>query len=364
MIRKGASGRADRGRSPPQRAWHPCPVSTEALRRRILIALAALLLVLGGGTLGYWMIGLSPLDALYQTVTTVTTVGFRELFPGTTAAKVFTIVLLLTGVGTVLYAFSVVLEAVIEGDLKDLWGRRRMERKIGDLAGHVILCGWGRVGRAIANHLAAGGEDFVVIDEDPARVEGLDQLHLVGDATDDSVLERAGIRRARALVAATSADTTNVYLTLTGRALRPDLFIVARARITESEEKLRRAGADRVVNPQAIGGSRIAALLLSPNVAEFLDVVTHHGDVEFRVAEVPVPGNSPLAGRSLRDAHVRDRTGALVLALRDTAGTFTTNPSPETLVSADDILIAIGTGTQLDALARLAGNHQGEMTPT
>lgn len=322
------------------------------------------MIVLGGGTLGYWVIGLSPLDALYQTVTTVTTVGFRELYPQTTSAKVFTILLVLTGVGTVLYAFSAVLEAVIEGDLMDLWGRRRMERKIGDLQDHVILCGWGRVGRAIAAHLTAGGEGFVVVDEDATRVEGIEPLHLVGDATDDSVLERAGIRRARALVAATSADTTNVYLTLSGRALRPDLFIVARARITESEEKLRRAGADRVVNPQAIGGARMAALLLSPNVAEFLDVVTHHGDVEFRVAEVRVPGRSPLAGRSLRDAHVRDRTGALVLALRDTAGSFTTNPSPETLVAPDDILIAIGTGSQLDALAALAGDHQGEMTTT
>ena len=339
-------------------------MTTGALRRRILLALGALMVVLAGGTLGYWLIGLAPLDALYQTVTTVTTVGFRELFPRTAGAKVFTIVLVLTGVGTVLYAFTVVLEAVIEGDLMDLWGRRRMERKIGDLHDHVILCGWGRVGRAIASHLTAGGGDFVVVDEDPARVEGIEPLHLVGDATDDSILERAGIRRARALVAATSADTTNVYLTLSGRALRPDLFIVARARITESEEKLRRAGADRVVNPQAIGGARMAALLLAPNVAEFLDVITHHGDVEFRVAEVRVPGHSPLAGRSLRDAHVRDRTGALVLALRDTSGTFTTNPSPEALVSPDDILIAIGTGSQLDALAALAGDHQGEMTAT
>ena len=339
-------------------------MKTEALRRRILIALGALLLVLGGGTLGYWVIGLSPLDSLYQTVTTITTVGFREIFPLTTAAKIFTIVLVLTGVGTALYAFSAVLEAVIEGDLMDLWGRRRMERKIADLHDHVILCGWGRVGRAIASRLVAGGEDFVVVDEDPTRVEGIDPLHLVGDATDDSILERAGIRRARALVAATSTDTTNVYLTLSGRALRPELFIVARARIADSEEKLRRAGADRVVNPQAIGGARMAALLLSPNVAEFLDVITHHGDVEFRVAEVRVPADSPLAGRSLRDAHVRDRTGALVLALRDTAGAFTTNPSPEALVSPDDILIAIGTGTQLDALAALAGDHQGEMTAT
>jgi voltage-gated potassium channel len=329
------------------------------LRRRIATALLALAVVLGGGTLGYSVIGLSPLDALYQTVTTVSTVGFRELFPQSTSGKVFTIALILTGVGTVLYAFGVVLETVIEGDLFDVWGRRRMDRRINELKNHVIVCGYGRVGRAVAANLAAAGEEFVIVDQDAERLGEANYLTLAGDATDDDVLRRAGIERARALVAATSTDTTNVYLTLSGRALRPDLFIVGRARISDSESKLVRAGADRVINPQAIGGARIAALLMQPYVAEFLDVVTYEEQVEFRLAEVPVGRASPLADRSLRDARLRERTGALVLALRGAHGQFTTNPGPETVVSGGDVLIVIGTSIQIEALVHLAAQPDG-----
>lgn len=334
-------------------------VRTPLLRRRIAIALLALVVVLGGGTLGYTVIGLSPLNALYQTVTTVSTVGFRELFPQTASAKVFTIVLILTGVGTVLYAFGVVLEAVIEGDLFDVWGRRRMERTINELKNHVVVCGYGRVGRAVAANLAAAGESFVIVDQDGERFAGVDHLTVIGDATDDEVLRRAGIERARALVAATSTDTTNVYLTLSGRALKPDLFIVGRARIADSESKLLRAGADRVINPQAIGGTRIAALLMQPHVAEFLDVVTHEEQVEFRLAEVPVLDLCPLANHSLRETRLRERTGALVLALRDASGEFTTNPGPDTVVSGGDVLIVIGTSNQIEDLVALAAQTDG-----
>jgi voltage-gated potassium channel len=330
-------------------------VRAQRLRRRVWIALAALAAVLGGGTLGYTVIGLSPLDALYQTVTTVSTVGFRELFPMRTSAKVFTILLILGGVGTVLYSFGVVLEAVIEGDLLDLWGRRRMERKIEDLRDHVVVCGFGRIGKAVAANLASAGQEFVVVDADPEKLAGADCLTLVGDATDDDVLRRAGIERARALVAATSTDTTNVYLALSGRALRPELFIVGRARTVDSEPKILRAGADRVINPQAIGGARIAALIMQPHVAEFLDVVSHEGGLEYRLAEVPVCNGGALAGRSLREARIRERSGALVLALRRPGGEFTTNPRPDIEMCGGDVLIVIGTASQVEDLVQMAG---------
>ncbi|MHB1486260.1 MAG: potassium channel family protein [Acidimicrobiales bacterium] len=322
--------------------------------RRVRMGLGALVCVLGIGTLGYWLLGLSPLDALYQTVTTVSTVGFRELYRLTPASKVFTIVLILVGVGTVLYAFSELLEAIIEGQLADLLGRRRMDRHINELADHVILCGWGRIGQVLAHHLAAAGEQLVVVDLDPARLADVELPNLVGDATEDAVLHKAGITRARALAAVTSSDATNVYLTLSGRSLRPDIFILARARLADSEPKLLRAGADRVVNPQAIGGARAAAFLLQPHVAEFIDVVTHGLDVEFKLAEIQVPSDSALANRTLRDARIRDNTGALILAVRKDDGRFVTNPSAESIVSPGEILIAIGTGDQLDALSRLA----------
>jgi voltage-gated potassium channel len=206
--------------------------------RRVRLALLAVVLVLATGTVGFSLIfGVGILQALYDTANVVTTIGFREQ-PRSTGAKVFSIVLILVGVGTVLYAFSVVLEAIIEGHLRDLFGRRRMERRIGAMHDHVIVCGWGRVGRAIADHLGQS-QELVVVDNDPARLDDVPYPTVQGDATDDAVLERAGVQRCRALIAAVSSDADNLYLTLSGRALRPDLFIVARARVGSSEGKLR-----------------------------------------------------------------------------------------------------------------------------
>lgn len=324
--------------------------------RRVRMALAALMTVMVAGTVGYVLLGFGVLDAVYQTVTTVTTVGFREVHDLSTAGKLFTIALILVGVGTALYTLGLLIEALIEGQLRDVLGRRKVERQISDMRGHVIVCGWGRVGRALARYVSGAGADVVVVDRDPARTaEAAPFPSIVGDATDDDVLTRAGIGAARALVAALDSDADNLYVTLSGRALRNDLFIVARARVNASEEKLRRAGADRVVNPQAIGGARMAAFVLQPNVAEFLDVVMHDGSLEFRLEEVVVPPGSPLADRSLRDAQIRDRTGALVLALRDPDGRFTTNPAPDAVIRPGQVLIAIGTADQLKALTKAVG---------
>jgi voltage-gated potassium channel len=321
--------------------------------RRLMFALAALASVMVAGTVGYLVLGFGLLDALYQTVTTVTTVGFREVQPLTAAGKVFTIALIVVGVGTALYTLGVIIETLLEGQLPEVFGRRRMERKITGMTEHVVVCGWGRVGRAIARDLVAMGARPVVVDNDPIRVENVQYPAVLGDATDDGVLDRAGVRRARALVAALDTDAGNLFVTLSARALRPELFIVARVRLEENEGKLRRAGANRVVNPQSIGGARMAAFVLQPYVTEFVDVVMHDRGIEFRLEEIPVPEGSPIEGCSIREAHIRDRTGALVLALRDQNGTFTTNPPPETLINADQIIIAIGTPGDLEKLQRL-----------
>jgi voltage-gated potassium channel len=322
--------------------------------RRLRLGLLILAGVLVAGTAGYVILGFSLLDAVYQTVTTVTTVGFREVHPLSDVGQVFTIVLILTGVGTALYNLTLVIQAVIEGELTELLGRRKMERQIGRMGNHVIVCGWGRVGRAITQYVARAGEDVVVVDRDPERARTIGHPVVQGDATDDKVLMEAGIERARVLVSALTTDADNLFVTLSGRSLRPDLFIVARARVDESQAKLLQAGADRVVNPQSIGGKRMAAFVLQPHVAEFLDVVMHDGTLEFRLEELLVSEGSPLAGVSLRDAHIRDHTGALILAMRSGDGTFTTNPPPETLLHAGEILIAIGTESQLQALASVA----------
>lgn len=322
--------------------------------RRVWLGIGALIGIFGLGTLGYWILGLSPLDALYQAVLTVSTVGSRELYRLSPASEIFTIVLILVGVGTVLYAFSELLETLIEGQLANVLGRRKMDRQISELNNHIILCGWGRIGRVLADHLSAAGQEVVVVDMDAQRLAGIELPYIVGDATEDIVLRKAGIEHARALAAVTSNDATNVYLTLSGRTLRPDLFILARARLADSEAKLTRAGADRVVNPQAIGGARAATFLLQPHVAEFIDVATHGMDMEFKLAEIHVTNGSALAGKTLSEARIRDLTGALILALRQSNGRFVTNPSANSVITAGEVLIAIGTADQLSALLGIA----------
>ena len=328
--------------------------------RRVRWGLIALALVLAVGTGGYVLLGFSPLDALYQTVTTVTTVGFREVEPLRAGGKLFTMVLILMGVGTVLYTFSVLLEAVVEGHVSNLFGRRRMQRRIDEMSGHAVVCGWGRVGSAFSRYVDASGEDVVVVESDQSRADDCPYPTVLGDATDDDVLRQAGIERARVLVAALSNDANSLYVTVSARSLRSDLFIIARARTEPSERKLLRAGADRVVNPQRLGGQRMAAFALQPNVAEFLDVVMHDGTLEFRLEELLIPADSALAGVTLRESHIRDRTGALVLAIRKDR--FETNPSPDTVIEPGNVLITIGTVSQLESLRAAAAQVRSNTT--
>ncbi len=213
--------------------------------------------------------------------------------------------------------------------------------------------GSGAVGRAVAADLAGEGSQVVVIDSSPSRVTETTLPTVIGDATLDSTLRAAGIERAQALVAALADDADNLFVTLSGRSLNPGLFIVARAREDESIAKLRRAGADRVVNPQELGAARMASFVVRPHVAEFVDVVMHERSMEFRMQEVEIPPHSPLDGRSLLDANLRQESGTLVLAVRDPDGAFTTNPAPETVLRAHHIVIAVGTEADLHRLVRL-----------
>ena len=321
--------------------------------RRIGRALLAFWLVIVAGTVGYVILGFGFVDALYQTVTTITTVGFREVRPLSTVGEFFTIALILVGVGTALYTFGVLLEALIEGHLRQQLGRWRMDRRIGQMTGHFIICGWGRVGQATVLYLDSLGKQVVVVDRDPDRLQGLDHPTVLGDVTDDSVLEAAGIEHAHALIAALNTDADNVYVTLSSRALRPDLVIIARARAEESKSKLLRAGADRAVNPQLIGGRRMAAFALQPHVSEFLDVVMHDETLDYRIEEIRITPASPLVGRCLADTALGLADGPLVLAIRTASGQFIANPAPDTRLDPDTILIALGTSAQLRSL----GSH-------
>lgn len=229
-----------------------------------------------------------------------------------------------------------------------------MDRKIADMSGHVVLCGWGRVGRAVAVDLVHAGQQVVVVDSDARRLEGVPYPTVVGDATLDGTLRAAGIERASSLVAALADDAANLFVTLSGRTLNPSLFVVARARQEDSVDKLARAGADRVVNPQELGAARMASFVVRPHVAEFIDVVMHERSMEFRMQEVAVPETSPLAGKSLRELDLRQQAGVLVLAVRESSGLFRSNPDPDTKVLAGDVVIAVGTEHDLQRLVRLS----------
>jgi voltage-gated potassium channel len=319
--------------------------------RRIRFALGAFGLVLVAGTIGYLILGFGLLEAVYQTVTTVATVGFREVRPLGPAGQVFTIVLILVGAGTALYAFGVLLEALVEGHLRRHLKERRMARNIERMTDHVIICGWGRVGRACATYLGATGRTAVIVDRDPARLVGTEQPHVVGDVTDDEVLAAAGIARAHALIAALDTDADNVYVTLSARALRPDLVIIARARDEGSKSKLVRAGANRAVNPQLIGGRRMASFALQRHVAEFVDGVMHDESLDYRMEQVEIVPGSPLTGKALRDTTLGENSGALLLAVRTgPEGSFLANPPPATVLEEGSILIVVGTATQLKTL--------------
>jgi voltage-gated potassium channel len=311
---------------------------------------AAVLVV---GTLGYWAFGFTLLDAAYQTIMTVSTVGFREVEEFGNGEKLFTMVLIVTGASTVLYTFTLAIQVVVEGQLREFVGRRRMDREIAKLTGHTVVCGWGRVGRAVAHDLKTAGHDLVVIDSDPERLVDLPFPVVVGDATHDATLKAAGIERAGFLIAALQGDAENLFVTLSGRAINPDLFIVARARQDESVPKLANAGADRVVNPQELGAARMASFVAQPNVAEFVDVIMHERSYEFRMQEFDVPPESALAGKTLRGANLREESGALLLAVRSPEGEFTTNPRGDTVIEPHHVIIAVGTDEDLARLGAL-----------
>lgn len=314
------------------------------------------LTVFAVGTIGYTLLGLELIDAVYMTIITITTVGYREIVGDdpTSVEKVFTMGIIVTGVSTVLYTFTLGVQVVVEGQLREFVGRRRMDKQIGSMHGHTIVCGLGRVGRAVVDDLEKAGKQVVVIDIDDDRVRTRTSPTVVGDATLDTTLCAAGIERAAALVAALEGDAENLFVTLSSRAIRDDLFIVARARQEESVAKLERAGADRVVNPQELGAARMASFVARPHVAEFVDVVMHERSLEFRMQEIAIDERSPLDGVSVRDADLRQRAGVLVLAIRKPDGSFTVNPDPDTLIEAGQVIIAVGTDQDLSRFEAVA----------
>jgi voltage-gated potassium channel len=320
--------------------------------------IAAVLAIIVAGTVGYALIeGWSLLDSLYMTVITIFTVGYGEVHPLSREGQIFTLLLIIGGVGTILYGIGRMVEFVIGGQLTGVFRKRGVKRQVDRLDAHFMVCGYGRVGEAVARHFAAHGAPFVIVDSDPgsvARAEADGFLAVEGDATADEVLQTAGVARAKGLVAALGSDAANIFLTLSARVLNPKLLIVARAGSDDIVSKLVRAGADSVVTPYGLGGKRMATLMLKPLVSDYLEVVTGGGELEFRVEELELGGQCCAIGRSIGDLEIRTRTGATILAVRRAAtGAFDTNPAPDSYLNTGDRIIAIGTPAQITKLEEL-----------
>ncbi len=323
--------------------------------RRLLGGAVFVVAIIVIGAVGYMAIeGWAFLDSLFMTIITITTVGYAEIHPLTTGGRIFSIFLIISGVSGALYALTGIIGYIVEGQFGTTLRRQRMKNKIAKLKGHFILCGYGRVGREIARVFNEEGASFVAIDNDQKAVAKAEQdgyLYLLGDATNDELLKEAGIEQARGLVAAVGTDTDNTYITLSARGLRSDLFIEARSCSPGSELKLERAGANRIISPQAIGGRRMAMLALRPAVADFIDTVTFRRGRELQLENVAVTTNSPLAGLTVEET--RRRTNAAILAISRTGGKLLANPPGEEVIETGDRLITIGTKEQLTALENM-----------
>jgi voltage-gated potassium channel len=325
---------------------------------KLLLWVAILVAFILGSSLGYVIIeGWSYFDALYMTVITLTTVGYGEVKPLTTAGRAYSMVLMLAGIGIMFYIITSIARLVVEGEIQQALGKRKLQKHIKKLSQHYIICGFGRIGETIARQLKERGVPFVVVESDPERLTLLETLgyyYLPGDATREEVLLEAGIERAKGLVSVVSSDANNVFITLTARSLNPHLFIVARGAEPGSEQKLLRAGADRVESPYELGGRKMAQAILRPNVATFIELAMKE-EVDLSMEEIPVAPSSPLVGVALKDSGIRQKLNIIVVSIKRASGDMIFNPSPGTAIHAGDTLIALGMRQNLEALEKLAG---------
>ncbi len=324
--------------------------------RKILLLVASLLALLITGSLGYvWLEGWDFFDGLYMTVITLTTVGFGEVYPLSKIGRAYTMGLLFAGMGLMLYVVSSLARLVVEGGIREALGRRRLLKHLKKLQDHYIICGFGRIGEIIARQLTQSRIPLVIIENDPealARLEVSDFSYVSGDATREEVLLEAGIERAKGLVAVVSSDAGNVYITLTARGLNPNLFIVARGEEPGSEQKLLRAGADKVESPHVMGGRKMAHTILRPTVVTFMELAMHEG-IEWSMEEIAVGGSSPLLGMPLKDTEIRRKLNLIIVAIKRADGEMLFNPTPENTLRAGDTLIVLGLRKNLEALEKM-----------
>ncbi len=322
--------------------------------RHLVYCILISILILAAGTIGYMTIeGWSFIDAFYMTVITISTVGFKEVNQVGEGGRLFTIVLVFCGVGFSLYVAAAVVQFMVEGRIRIILGRRRLDKKIDRLKNHYIVCGYGRIGRVLCRHLKKADIDVAVIEKTAKRVQAMDEdrvLYIADDATDENNLLKAGIKRASGLVAVLGTDTDNVFLVLTARQLAPELFIMARASQRNAIIKLRAAGANMVESPYVMGAMSMANRIIRPTVTSFLDLAFAQRRKEIQMEEIPVRSGSELVNVELQDSGIRQKYNLIIIAIKKPDGSMLFNPSFDAIIKPDDTVIAVGEAENLQKL--------------
>ena len=327
------------------------------LARRFILIVVAIVTTLTIGTVGFTVIdGYPPFDAFYMSLTTMTTVGYGEIHPLSQAGRIFNSFLIVFGVTTIFIAIGAMTQTIIELEFGDAIGKRRNKRMIDNLKDHYIICGYGRVGRGAAHELRHAGVPFVVVDNNPDRVERAmlaGMLAVAADSTQDETLHLVGIERARGLVAALATDADNLFVLLSAKGLNPQIYVATRAAEEGAEAKMRRAGADAVFAPYAITGHRLAQSLLRPHVVQFLDFTTKDVGEDIAIEQVRVSGTSEMVSKTIKEMQLRKEVGVIVMAIRKESGEMVFNPPAETAVQGGDYLIVMGRPGNLRTLETL-----------
>ena len=327
----------------------------------ISIALSTLIIILG--TVGYMLIeGWGALDSLSMTIITIAAVGYREVHEISGMGRLFTIFVIFSGVGFTLYVAAAVVQFMVEGRIRVIMGRRRLDRKINRIKNHYIICGYGRIGRVLCRDLGRVSMNIVIIERNPDLVPLMDQdgvLYISGEATDEANLRKAGIERAKGLIAALATDTENVFLVLTARQLAPDLQIIARASQEESKSKLKAAGANSVESPYEMGAVSMAQHIIRPTVTSFLDIAFEHKRKDIQMEEIPVSESSELVNVMLKDSGIRQNFNLIIIAIKNPDGEMMFNPSFEAVIQPNDTVIAVGEVDNLEKLERILNPRAG-----
>ena len=324
-------------------------------RRRIFMLIFLVLFILTIGVIGYMvLLDISFIDALYMTVITISTVGYGEVGVATDASRLFSIFIIFSGLSVVGYGITGIVSLLFEGEIKVAWRQKRMELKIKELKNHYIVCGAGDVGRTVIKSLKENSHTFIVIEEDERRSEELKEsgiLTILGDATLEETLDKAGIHKARGIVCTLPNDAENVFTVLTARQMNSDVYIVSKAVEPSAHNKLKKAGANNTISPYEIGGQRMAALLIRPSLISFLDLITRAGDAVLDLEEVEIPHNSSYIGKKLYEAKIPEQTGLIILALkRKGENDFKFNPSSQEMFNEGDTMVVLGTKEQVARL--------------